>query len=334
MTVIEGIHRDHGATFADRGGRRVVADYGRHERTHRAVRNAAGTIELGYDVRIITGPDRHDALDAVVTIDVPRADGRGSYGFLLDGGAVAADAAVYDAAASDRLLVFCPPGWGGVLDEQIDRDATGEFAVDDATEAFAVFGVHGSRSTETVASVLSTGSAPEPPLTFERGTMGDEGVTVVAGDGVIGEEGYEVVCAAADATRVFDTLVNRGLNAVPFGYRTFESLTLEAGTPLFDPDLRGRDPSILAGSDGTGERLVGLAPERLPSGGATVYGSDGAIGTVTRAVTSPTLAEPIAFGVVDGVPEAVETPDGRVGVERAALPFVEGTQRSGRLPGA
>lgn len=333
MTVIEEVHRDHGATFGERGGRRIVAEYGRPGRTHRAVRNVAGTIEMGYDVRVVTGPDRHDAVDRILTADVPRGDGTGAYGFLLDGETIAADAAVYDAAASDRLLVFCPPGRGGVLDATNADAAEVAVEIADATDDFAVFGVHGPKSTEKVASVLSTGSAPEPPLSFERGSMGDEGVTVVAGDGVTGEEGYEVICTAGDAPRVFDTLVNRGLNAAPFGYRTLASLTLEAGTPLFDPDLSGRDPGILSGGDGAGRRLVGLAPEAVPDGGATVYRESEAVGTVTRALESPTLGEPIALGVVAGEPETVETPTGRVGVDRAALPFVEGSQRSGRLPG-
>jgi aminomethyltransferase len=69
-------------------------------------------------------------------------------------------------------------------------------------------------------------------------------VSVVRNDDVAGEEGYEVVCAADEAADVWDTLLNHGNNAAPFGYGTWETLTLEAGTPLFHDELAGRVPNV------------------------------------------------------------------------------------------
>ncbi|MCU4717757.1 glycine cleavage T C-terminal barrel domain-containing protein [Halapricum hydrolyticum] len=330
MSVIESVHEDHGATFRSVGGKRVVADYGRPERTHRAVRNVAGVIELGYDVREVTGPDRIAAVERASTANVPRSDGEGCYGFVLEDGAIAADAYVYN--AGERLLALLSPGRGDRLDRALSESGAEST---DLTDELAVFSVHGSQATEKIASVLSTGGgAPVPAHTFVRGSMGDEGVTVVASDAPTGEAGYEVVCGIDDAKRVFDTLVNRGLNAAPFGYRTWESLTLEAGTPLFEPDLAGRSPAVLTQrGDREGRQLVGLVCEALPDPGATVYGDGAAVGTVTRALESPTLDEPIAFAVVAGEPTAVETDAGRVEAREASLPFVEGSERSRRLPG-
>lgn len=330
MSVIEDIHRDHGATFTTRGGRRVVDEYGRAERTHRAVRNVAGTIELGHDIRVVTGPDRISAVETVLTTEIPREDGEGCYGFICADGTIAADALVYNADAGDRLLVFLPPGRGHVLDEHLSG-AT----VTDATDDMAVFGVHGKQATEKIASVLSTGGgAPEPAHAFTRGSMGDEGVTVIASDGPTGEEGYSVVCSTEDAQRVFDTLLNRGLNTTQFGYRTWESLTLEAGTPLFESELSDQSPEILAGSgDDSGRRLVGLRSEAVPESSGAVLDDDGQqVGTVTRALHSPSLDEPIGFAVVAGDIDSVEIADGTVSAERATLPFYEGSQRSARCP--
>ncbi|MEF8784281.1 MAG: glycine cleavage T C-terminal barrel domain-containing protein [Haloarculaceae archaeon] len=331
MSVIEGVHGDHGATFRDLDGRRVVDDYGRPERTHRAVRNVAGVIEMGYDIHVVTGPERVQAVEAAITADVPASDGEGCRGFVLEDGTVAAEAAVYNADAGDRLLVFLSPGRGAVLDAALDGQRVD---TSDATDEMAVFGVHGGQATEKIASVLSTGGgAPEPAHTFTRGSMGDEGVTVIASDAPTGEEGYEVACAADDAERVFDTLVNRGLNATPFGYRTWESLTLEAGTPLFESELDSRDPAVLSGGDTDGRRLVGLSCEAVPESGGTVRGDrDQQVGTVTRAVESPMLNEPIAFALVTDDPIGVDTADGRADAERTPLPFVESGARSGRLP--
>jgi aminomethyltransferase len=327
MSVIELVHERHGATFIERGGRRVVDSYGRPERTHRAVRNVAGVVEMATDVRTVTGSDRIAAVEDASTVDVPREDGRGAYGYLLSDGAIATDATVYNATEGDRLLVFLPPGRGSVF----DRALSGAESTD-VTAEMGVFGVHGASATEKIASVLSTGGgAPEPAHAFTRGTMGDEAVTVVATDAPTGEEGYVVVCDVGDAETVFDTLVNRGLNATPFGYRTFENLTLEAGTPLYESELAGREPAVFDGTGG--QRLVGLTAERVPASGDRCLADGDAVGRVTRAAESPTLDRPIALAVVRSPPDAVDTDEGRVGVETVSLPFVEGSQRSGRCPG-
>jgi aminomethyltransferase len=211
-----------------------------------------------------------------------------------------------------------------------------------STDDFGTFGVHGPNATEKVASVLHQASAPEERLRFVRGEM-EGGVTVVRDDDLAGEEGYLVVCAAADADDVFQTLLVRGLNAVPFGSETWETLTLEAGTPLFETELRGRTPaelglSRLAGDAGEssadGQRLVGLEPESLPEQGAPVSLDGEEVGSVTRAADCPTRDAPLAFAAVSGVEPGAEGVTLGDGVEAsvADLPFVETGQRSQRIP--
>ncbi|WP_101295393.1 CAF17-like 4Fe-4S cluster assembly/insertion protein YgfZ [Halegenticoccus soli] len=359
MTVIGDLHADHGATFEERGGRRVVRDYGRPERTHKAVRNAAGVVEMGYGVVVVEGDDRVEYVDNVVTNRVPTADGEGCYALVLDPqGQIETDMYVYN--AGERLLLFTPPDVAGPLvDDWSGKVFIQDVEIRDASADFGVFGVHGPKSTEKIASVLTGPGAPEPALTFVRGSIGDAGVTVVATDAPTGEEGYEVVCAAADAADVFDALLNYGLNAAPFGYRTWETLTTEAGTPLFETELEGRVPNALGlrtaldfekgcyvgqevvskvenrGRPST--RLVGLLPEALPETGAAVFRGDSSVGEVTRAVHSPSRDEPIALALVEFGLEADAAlsvrVDGRdVPAERGSLPFVEGSVRSARLP--
>lgn len=360
MTVGGDFHADHGATFEERGGRRVVRHYGRPERTHRAVRNGAGVIEMGYGVVVVEGDDRVEFVDNAVSNRVPATDGTGCYALLLDPqGRIETDMYAYNAGA--RLLLFTPPETvADLVENWREKVFIQDVEVRDASAEFGTFGVHGPDSTEKVASVLHGASAPEPHLSFLRGSMGDEGVTVVAADAPTGEEGYEVICTADAADRVFDTLLTHGLNAVPFGYRTWETLTTEAGTPLFESELRDRVPNVLGLRNALNfekgcyvgqevvskvenrgqpsQRLVGLRPEALPEAGAAVFAGDGAVGEVTRAVESPSLDRPIALAVVDyDVPAAGASLSVRVdGAERPTelvdLPFVEGSDRSARLP--
>ena len=353
--ILADTHEQHGATLTERGGRRAVSDYGRPERTHLAVRRGVGVIEHVFDVLAVTGEDRREFVDDAVSNRIPEADGEGVYALLLDPqGGVETDMYVF--TASERLLVFLPPGVGADLAEEWrSKTFIQDVGIEVVTDDLGVFGVHGPKATEKVASVFTEGT-PETPLTFVRGPMGDAGVTVARTDAPTGEEGYLVVCGAADARDVFDTLENRGLNAVPFGQHTWETLTLEAGTPLFETELRGEIPNVLGIRNALdfekgcyvgqevvsrvenrgrpSRRLVGLAPEAVPGNGAAVFAGDEAVGEVTRGAEAPTFGGPAALALVDfdAEPDAVRVDGADVPAERVELPFVEGSERSARLP--
>ena len=362
MTVLKDVHADHGAQFEQRGGLEAVSEYGRPDRSHRAVRNAAGVIEHASDILVVTGEDRVEFVDNAVSNDVPTSDGTGAYALLLTPhGRIRTDMYIYN--AGERLLVILPPGKGQEIaddwrEKTFIQDVTFEFA----TDRFAHFGVHGPKATEKVASVFSE-QTPEETLTFVRGSMGDVGVTVIRTDAPTGEEGYDVISTTEDALYVFDTLVNRGLNAAPFGYRTWDSLTLEAGTPLFESELDDEVPNnlglrnavdfekgcfvgqeVVSRVENRGQptkRLVGLVAEAVPEAGAGVFDGDKSVGTVTRAMESPLRNVPFALALVsaEGAEKVGEDAalsvriDGEeVAATAVSLPFVEGSETSARLP--
>ena len=354
MTVVRERHEDFGAVFD--GEDVLPAHYGRPGRTHEAVRRLAGVREAAHGVLSVTGEDRHEFVDDTVSNAVPDSEGEGCYALLLDpDGTIEAD--LYCFATGDRLLLFTPRGRAETIAEEW-RDRTFiqdvEIAVD--TDEFGVFEVHGPKATEKVASVLGGPGTPEEPLSFVRGRVREVGVTVIRGDALAGEESYAVVCAAGDASEVFDALVTHGLNAVPFGRETYRALTLEAGTPLFDTELAGTLPNelglrnavdfekgcfvgqeVVSRIENRGRaprRLVGLVPRRLPDPGAAVHADGEAVGAVTRATTSPHLDEHLALALVDAgaSPDAVEVGRRTVAAEGRELPFLEGSERSARLP--
>ncbi|MFB6167949.1 MAG: glycine cleavage T C-terminal barrel domain-containing protein [Haloferacaceae archaeon] len=354
------LHDDHGAVRDD-GGR--IRHYGRPRRTHLAVRNGVGVVDGDEGVVVVTGEDRHEFVDDTVTTPVPREDGTGRYALLLDPqGAVETEMYVFDAAASDRLLLLLPGDRVASLAEDwASKVFVRDVSVRDATDEFHTFGVHGPKATEKLASVCDA-APPEEPLTFTRTATRDAGVTVVAGEGLAGEESYHVVCTREDAPAVLETLLTSGLNAVPVGRDTWETLTLEAGTPLLEAELAGTLPNVaglraafdldkgcyvgqevvsrVANRGQPSRRLVGLRPETGPDAGAAVLldDADGAetVGELTRAAHSPSLDAPVAFAYVpydlDATTLAVATDDGPVPAERVSLPFVEGSARSARVP--
>jgi aminomethyltransferase len=362
MTVLRDVHAEHDAQFENRDGREVVRDYGLPERSHRAVRKVVGVIEHPEDVLVITGEDRVEFVDNAVSNDLPHEDGQGVYALLLTPqGRIRTDMYIYN--GDERLLVFLPPGKGESLAaDWREKTFIQDVDITEATDEFAVFGVHGPKATEKIASVFSE-QTPETPLSFCRGSMIDAGVTVIRTDAPTGEEGYQVVCASSDAVEVFDTLENRGLNAAPFGSRTWESLTLEAGTPLFESELDGALPNdlglrnavdfekgcfvgqeVVSRVENRGQpsnRLAGLVLDVVPATGAALFDGDESVGEVTRAMESPMREEPIALAVLDSETASEHTAEESLtvrvdGEEHAAtlseLPFVEGSQESQRLP--
>ncbi len=360
MTAIQSIHAEHGATFGERAGRRVVEHYGRPERAHRAVRNGAGLFEPAYGVVLVTGDDRLEYVDNVVTNPVPEGDGEGCYALVLDPqGGVDLECYIYN--ADERLIMLTPPDRAEPLAEEwSEKVFIQDVEITAATDDFAVFGVHGPQATEKVAGVLNGSATPDRRYAFVRGSMGDAGVTVIRTDALAGEESYEVICACREAPDVYDILETQGGNAAPFGYRTWETLTLEAGSPLFESELEGTIPNVLglrnavdfekgcfvgqevvSRVENVGQpsrRLVGLsvAGGMAPEAGAAVFAGDAAVGEITRGAVSPVLEKPIALALLewgledDGLTVRLEGED--VPVERTELPFVDGSERSDRLP--
>ncbi len=373
MTVVADIHEDHGATFAERGGRQVALHYGRPERAARAVRNGVGAIEMGYGVVMVEGDDRVDFVDNTISNRVPTADGQGCYALLLDpNGSIETDMYVYN--AGERLLLFTPADRAEPLVKSWEeRTFIQDVTLRDASADFGVFGVHGPKSTEKIASVLNGAAAPEGHGSFVRGSMADVGVTVIASDAPLGEEGYEVICGAEEAPEVFGTLLTRGLNAAPFGHETFETLALEAGTPLFETELDGQIPNVFGldvaidyekgcfvGQEVVSKvhnrgqpsrRLIGLTldsdnadpPDVGELVGADITAGGDGVGAVTRAARSESCGATIAFGLVafdcDATALTVDIDDESDGgarrtvkATRTALPFVDGSDRSARIP--
>ncbi len=358
MTVATALHEDLGATFGDHGGRRVVTHYGRPERVHQAVRRVVGAIEMGYGIVEITGADRVEFVDNAVSNRVPNQDGKGVYALLLDPqGGIETDLYVYN--AGERLLCFVPPQRTRELAEDwSEKTFIQDVEIAVITDDFGVFGVHGPKATEKIASVISGSATPEEPLTFIRATIGDYGATVIRTDNLAGEESYEVVCTDDDAPNVFDALLNHGLNAAPFGYETWDKLTLEAGTPLFETELTGTVPNVLGlrhaldfekgcyvgqeivskieNRGRPSRRLVGLYPETVPSPGAAVFVDDSHVGEVTRAGECPSLERPGTLAFID---YDLDTTDVTVRVDSVEvsasikpLPLVAGSARSLRIP--
>lgn len=358
MQPLEESFERLGGTLTTVGGITVPERFRRDRRTHRAVRQGVGITRHPWGLVTVRGSDSEAFLDNTLTCSLPADTGDATYGMLLTpDGEIEVDMYVVD--TGDAYLCVTAPGTAAAMSSKLaDRTFIQEVAVEDVTDEHVIFGIHGPQAEVKLESVLRTGRAPQSPLSLARVAIRDIGITLLRLDGLTGEVGYLAICERTRASEVLDALVTLGAVAVPFGYRTWVALTLEAGTPLFETELHGRQPNVCGQLDAAidltkgcfvgqevvarvanlgqpREKLVGLSAEELPDSGAMVTIPGGRRGEVTRVASSPSLGGDIGMAVVPReAPSTVtiESPTATYEAEIVSLPFVTGSATSDRLP--
>lgn len=191
----------------------------------------------------------------------------------------------------------------------------------DVTDATAMIAVQGPKSIEVCsklfpASVLGLG--------YYRAKVTEQmsKPCVVSRTGYTGEDGFELIVRAEDASRVWENLLlaGRHLGISPVGLGARDTLRLEAGMPLYGHELDeqidpytaglgfacqckdrsfiGRDVLFAKSKEVQGLKRVGLLLEgrRAAREQSVCFDSAGnRIGVVTSGTFSPTLQKPISM---------------------------------------
>jgi aminomethyltransferase len=357
-TPLHAVHAEAGATFTDFGGWQMPLKYGSELSEHRAVRNAAGLFDLSHmgEVRV-TGPQSAEALDYALTARVSGvAPGRAKYSLICTkAGTILDDLIVYrlddgeDDSAREFLVVPNAGNASSVAAALTERSVGFEATVRNESAQTALVAIQGPEAARVLSAVLpeeEAGALPElkyyasRTATVRTGTA--EVPVLLARTGYTGEDGFELIIGpvadrdelAASATAVWNALAAAGAAAgvelLPCGLASRDSLRLEAGMPLYgneldlghlpaesgvgmavplkskETDFVGRDALLAARDAGTGttsgQVLVALkaAGRRAARAGYAVLDGDGnRIGEVTSGIPSPTLGYPIALARVD-----------------------------------
>src|SRR6266478_6623977 len=286
------------------------------------VRRQVGLLDRAdFGVLELTGRDRATFLHALVSNEIKAlGPGQGCAATLLDiHGKVQVVLFVW--VAEDRIFVVTPPAMAAKTAEALDHYLFSEkVAIEDVSREKALFVLAGPRARET-SDRLTGARPPESPWSHVVAKLGDIPVRLVSGGGETGEAEVWIMCSLAEASRVREALAGTGVK--PIGPEAFESLRIEAGTPLFGRDV---DESVLLpeipfenllshtkgcypGQEGVvrirdrghvNRMLRGLTIEgdQIPAEGAEVLADDTTIGKVTSAARSFGLARPLALAFV------------------------------------
>lgn len=196
----------------------------------------------------------------------------------------------------------------------------------DRTELTAMIAVQGPRAVEITSRLFRANVAG---LRRYRAVITDQfqKPVIVSRTGYTGEDGFELIVRADEATRVWENVLlagrAAGFSAAGLGAR--DTLRLEAAMPLYGHELNDQIDPISAGlgfactidpprafigsgaiaeiqKSGPSRVRIGMFPEGkrpVREGCAVVDSSGRTVGVVTSGGPSPTLGKPIAMAMVD-----------------------------------
>lgn len=249
LSVLNELHRRLGASMGERDGWAVPLSYGDVVGEYAAVRDrGAGLIDLSSRTRInVSGSEAVQFLNGLITNDVktlevamwipaafPNVQGR-----LL--------ANVRVLHHTDGFLFDTEPATREAVLKTLERfTLAGDFRVTDFTDEMAAISVQGSRAAKIVELVLGN-----EPARVSRGRIvetewAEQKVRVIRATHTA-EDGFDLFIPAADASSLWEELINAG--AEPVGYEAFEILRLEAGLPLYGVDVDVTNVVLEAGLD-------------------------------------------------------------------------------------
>ena len=315
------------------------------------VRHQVGLLDRGdFGVLELTGRDRATFLHALVSNEIKALGaGQGCAATLLDvHGKVQVVLFVW--VAEDRIFVVTPPAMAAKTAEALDHYLFSEkVAIEDVSREHALVVLAGPAARATVER-LSGAVPPEKPWSHLAAKLGDTPVRLVSGGGETGEPEVWIMSPIGEASKVRGALAGAG--ARPIGREAYESLRIEAGTPLFGHDVDesvllpevpfenllshnkgcypGQEVVVRIRDRGHVNRMLrGLALEgdQVPPQGADVAFDDATIGKVTSAGWSYGLSRPIALAFVrrqhaePGTRVSVRFAGTTVAATVSALPF-------------
>jgi aminomethyltransferase len=387
-TPLAATHEALGARMTPFAGWLMPIQYAGIVAEHTHTREAAGLFDLSHMGRLtVTGPDAVQLLQYTTTNDVTRLEeGAIQYSLICnERGGVVEDLLVYRYSDAWRLVVNASNRVRvlEIFDDIVEQQRFHATEHDDTFE-LALLAVQGPQSEAVLQPLvegdlgtlayyharsdrLTTLLIPSPPsdVIAPPGPAGAEpydpgGGHDVGGDrtpillsrtGYTGEDGFEVIIAAAAAPALWGMLLSDA-RVRPVGLGARDTLRLEAGMALYGHELtedvtpfearlgrvvrldKGRflGSNALAGLHGRppARRLVGLrfSAGAVPRAGHPVRRGGEHVGEIASGTFSPTLRLPIATGYVrsdcaeEGIEVRVPVRDTEAPAHVVPLPFV------------
>jgi aminomethyltransferase len=241
-TPLHAAHVALGARMVPFGGWDMPVEYSGITAEHLAVRAGAGLFDVSHMGEIeIAGKDALAAVQHISSNDASRLQvNQAHYSALTTpAGTFVDDMLVYRFAPSHFMLV--------VNGSNVDKDfawiaahakEAGDVAVVNSSDRYALIAIQGPRATQILQTLTAIDLSAMKYYWFAHGEIAGVRGTV-SRTGYTGEDGYEVFCPPAMASRVWDAVLNAGRSAglIPCGLGARDTLRLEAAMRLYGNDI-------------------------------------------------------------------------------------------------
>ncbi|MDB5311661.1 MAG: gcvT 1 [Gemmataceae bacterium] len=360
QSPLQDISAAAGAVFADAAGWSLPAHYGNPEGEYQAVLTGAGLFDYSHAAKVeLGGLDAPMFLGNLSTNDVKNLPlGGGCEAYFCDArGKVQFQTWIYHLKLGDgrhAMWVETTPRRATELVKYLDRYLISErVEIADRTADFAQLRLAGPTAKTVLEKALGDQLPDLPEFGHMERTFGANATCAIRRHDPLGLPGFDLICRNDRAEGVWRMLTAAG--AVPAGLVTHEVLRVEAGTPVFGPDIDenrfvmevGNAPRAVSYSKGCflGQEPIVMARDRaghvnraflglkvleggpLPAG-AKVFRDGQEVGLITSSTQSPRLGVPVALAYLRwkhqdvGTRMEAETPVGRQPVEVLGLPPV------------
>ena len=322
-TCLHDRHVKQGALMSPFGGFDMPIQYDSITQEHNAVRHEVGVFDVSHmgEVRV-KGPEAYKFVSHIFVNDVTGApDGQIFYGMMCyENGGTVDDLLVYKVNDEEYFLVINAAN----IDKDvawIKQNAEGfDCVVTDESPRYGEVAVQGPKAEDTLVNVLGIECRDIPFYNFKTFHIDGEDV-IVSRTGYTGEDGFEIYGSHDYIVRVWDKLMEAGVQPCGLGCR--DTLRFEVGLPLYGdelsaditpieaslsmfvkldkPEFIGKEALARQKAEGVKRRIVGIELEgsAVPRHGYPVIADGRQIGEVTTGYKSISTGKSVAMAMVE-----------------------------------
>lgn len=322
-TCLHDRHVALGALMSPFAGFDMPIQYAGITEEHNAVRQHVGVFDVSHmgEVRV-SGPDAYRFVSHIFVNDVTGApDGQIFYGMMCyENGGTVDDLLVYKVNDQEYFLVINASN----IDKDvawIRQNAEGfDVRIEDQSPYYGEVAVQGPEAEAAMENILGIEVKDIPFYNFKTFDLGGEEV-IVSRTGYTGEDGFEVYGSHDFTRKVWDKLMEGGVQPCGLGCR--DTLRFEVGLPLYGdelsaditpieaslsmfvkldkPEFIGKKALAAQKADGVKRRIVGLELEgnAIPRHGYPVEVNGEQVGEVTTGYRSISTGKSVAMAMIN-----------------------------------
>ena len=323
VTCLHDRHVGLGAQMSPFAGYDMPIQYRSIAEEHNAVRKAVGVFDVSHmgEVRV-KGADAERFVNHIFVNDVTGAPaGQIFYGMMCyENGGTVDDLLVYKVSDNEFFLVINAAN----IDKDVEwimRNAEGfDVEIEDESPYYGEVAVQGPGAEEAVERILGLPVRDIPFYNFVTLRADDEDI-IVSRTGYTGEDGFEIYGSHEFTQRVWDKLMDGGVEPCGLGCR--DTLRFEVGLPLYGdelsaditpleaslsmfvkldkPEFIGREALARQKAEGVSRRIVGLELEdnAIPRHGYPVEVDGRQVGEITTGYRSISTGRSVAMAMID-----------------------------------